>query len=166
MKEGISSFNNRWLKIANQEVTNQKYHYVSLGVGLGEKDNDILDYLYNSNNSIRYFPIDMSSTRLRLGVQNATKNIPLKSSHVLPIQVDFSLLKNIVEVRNLLEQVDNNDNKLFSLLGNTLANFPEDTKLLSNIRELMKKGDKLLLELATHNKQCGEKRSRSSSKRV
>ncbi|MEG3959603.1 L-histidine N(alpha)-methyltransferase [Microcoleus sp. herbarium2] len=149
MKEGISSFRHRWLKIANQEITNQKYHYVSLGVGLGEKDNDILSYLYHRNNSIRYFPVDMSSTMLRLGVQNATKNIPLKGSHVLPIQIDFSLTRNIEEVSKLLEQIDNNDNKLFSLVGNTLANFPEDTKLLSNIIKLMKDGDKLLIEVAT-----------------
>lgn len=149
MKEGISSFKNRWLQIANQELTNQKYHYVSLGVGLGEKDNDILAHLYNTNNSIRYFPVDMSSTMLRLGIQNATKGIPLKGSHVLPIQIDFSLSKNIVEFRKLLEQVDNNDNILFSLLGNTLANFSEDTKLLSIISQLMKNGDKLLIEVAT-----------------
>lgn len=149
MSDGISSFNIGWKKIYDKEFTKQKYHYVSLGVGTGDKDNEILKRLYGSNNSIRYFPVDMSSTMLRLGVQNATKNIPLKGSHVLPIQIDFSIESNVIELRKLLNRIDNDDSILFSLLGNTLANFPDDIELLQSISKLMRTGDKLLLEVAT-----------------
>jgi L-histidine N-alpha-methyltransferase len=149
MSDGTSSFNTRWKDICNEEFTKQKYHYVSLGVGIGDKDNEILKRLYSSNNSIRYFPVDMSSTMLRLGVRNATKDILLKGSHVLPIQIDFSVESNIIELRKLLDRVDNGNPILFSLLGNTLANFPDDIGLLQTISKLMQTGDKLLLEVAT-----------------
>ena len=149
MSDGTSSFNERWNNIYEIEFTKQKYHYVSLGVGTGDKDNKILKRLYTINNNIRYFPVDMSSTMLRLGVHNATKDIPLKGSHVLPIQIDFSIERNITELRNLLNRIDNDDSILFSLLGNTLANFPDDIKLLETISKLMRTGDKLLLEVAT-----------------
>lgn len=149
MKESISSFQNRWNKFSDREVIDQKYHYVSLGVGTGDKDNHILRRLYKHNNCIRYFPIDMSSMMLRTGVQKATNDIPLKGSHVLPIQIDFSFQNNINELRNLLDQIDNDFPILFSLLGNTLANFPEDTELLQILSRLMRNGDKLLLEVAT-----------------
>lgn len=149
MSDGTSSFNTRWKDICNEEFTKQKYHYVSLGVGIGDKDNEILKRLYSSNNSIRYFPVDMSSTMLRLGVRNATKDILLKGSHVLPIQIDFSVETNIIELRKLLDRVDNGNPILFSLLGNTLANFPDDIELLQTISKLMQTGDKLLLEVAT-----------------
>jgi uncharacterized SAM-dependent methyltransferase len=98
MSDGTSSFNTRWKDICDEEFTKQKYHYVSLGGGIGDKDNEILKRLYSSNNSIRYFPVDMSSTMLRLGVRNATKDILLKGSHVLPIQIDFSVESNILEL--------------------------------------------------------------------
>lgn len=149
MKESSSSFSRRWNEISDENFAEQKYHYVSLGVGIGDKDNDILKCLYNRDNSVRYFPIDMSSTMLRLGVQNATKGIPLKGSNVLPIQIDFSFKSNIVELRQLLNEIDNNDPILFSLLGNTLANFQDDVELLKTLSKLMRNSDKLLLEVAT-----------------
>lgn len=149
MRDSISSFNKRWNALSDKDITEQKYHYVSLGVGTGDKDNDILKRLYDSNISVRYFPVDMSSTMLRLGVQNATRGIPLKGNHILPVQIDFSFRNNITELRNLLDQVDGNDSILFSLLGNTLANFQDDTELLQNLSKLMRSGDKLLLEVAT-----------------
>ncbi|MBD2183408.1 L-histidine N(alpha)-methyltransferase [Planktothrix sp. FACHB-1355] len=148
MRDGTSSFEKRWKDICNEEFTRQKYHYVSLGVGTGKKDNEILKCL-RSNHNIRYFPVDMSSTMLRLGVKNATKNIALKGSDVLPIQIDFSIESNVIELRKLLDRIDNDDPILFSLLGNTLANFPDDIELLQTISKLMRTGDKLLLEVAT-----------------
>jgi uncharacterized SAM-dependent methyltransferase len=45
--------------------------------------------------------------------------------------------------------MDNDNPILFSLLGNTLANFPDDIELLQTISKLMQTGDKLLLEVAT-----------------
>ncbi|MEH2267396.1 MAG: L-histidine N(alpha)-methyltransferase [Nostoc sp.] len=149
MKESIESFRYRWHQIHSNNIKDQKYHYVSLGVGTGEKDQHILSLLFNANADLLYFPVDMSSEMLRLGVQRATRGSQLQGSHVLPIQVDFSIERNVDELRKLLNKVVNDSPVLFSLLGNTLANFQQDTELLQTLSKLMRRDDRLLLEVAT-----------------
>ncbi|MDZ8135194.1 MULTISPECIES: L-histidine N(alpha)-methyltransferase [unclassified Nostoc] len=149
MKESIESFRYRWHQIHFNNIKDRQYHYVSLGVGTGEKDQHILSLLFNVNPDLLYFPVDMSSEMLRLGVQQATRGSQLQGSHVLPIQVDFSIERNVDELRKLLDRVINNSPVLFSLLGNTLANFQQDTELLQTISKLMRPEDRLLLEVAT-----------------
>lgn len=149
MKESIDSFRERWQKIYSNSIIFQKYHYVSLGVGTGEKDQRILSSLIDTNPYLYYFPVDMSSEMLRLGVQAATRGIKLKGSHVLPIQIDFSIERNVSELRQLLDRSVNNSPVLFSLLGNTLANFQRDTELLQTLSKLLRPEDKLLIEVAT-----------------
>ncbi|MEH2233582.1 MAG: L-histidine N(alpha)-methyltransferase [Nostoc sp.] len=149
MKESIESFRYRWNKINTNNIKDRQYHYVSLGVGTGEKDQHILSLLVNANPDLLYFPVDMSSEMLRLGVQQATRGSQLQGSHVLPIQVDFSIERNVDELRKLLDRVINNSPVIFSLLGNTLANFQQDTELLRTLSKLMRPEDRLLLEVAT-----------------
>lgn len=149
MRESIESFRYRWHQIHSNNIRDQKYHYVSLGVGTGEKDQHILSLLFNINPDLFYFPVDMSSEMLRLGVQRATRGSQLQGSHVLPIQVDFSIERNVDELRKLLDKVVNDSPVLFSLLGNTLANFQQDTELLQTLSKLMQREDRLLLEVAT-----------------
>ncbi|MEH2110637.1 L-histidine N(alpha)-methyltransferase [Nostoc sp.] len=149
MKESIESFRYRWHQVHANHIKDQKYHYVSLGVGTGEKDQHILSLLFNANPDLLYFPVDMSSEMLRLGVQRATRGSQLQGSHVLPIQVDFSIERNVDELRKLLNKVVNDSPVLFSLLGNTLANFQQDTELLQTLSKLMRRDDRLLLEVAT-----------------
>jgi L-histidine Nalpha-methyltransferase len=149
MKQSIESFRSRWHQIHSNNLPDQKYHYVSLGVGTGEKDQFILSFLLNTNPDLFYFPVDMSSEMLRLGVQQATQRSQIKGSHVLPIQIDFSIERNVSELRKLLDRVLNDTPVLFSLLGNTLANFQQDTKLLQNLSKLMRGQDKFLIEVAT-----------------
>ncbi|BAZ25447.1 histidine N-alpha-methyltransferase [Kalymmatonema gypsitolerans NIES-4073] len=149
MKESIESFRSRWYQIHSNSIKGQEYHYVSLGVGTGEKDQFILSLLLNGNPNLLYFPVDMSSEMLRLGVQQATQGAQLKGSHVLPIQIDFSIERNVSELRKLLDRVLNDSPVLFSLLGNTLANFQQDTELLQTLSQLMRREDKLLIEVAT-----------------
>ncbi|MEH2153372.1 L-histidine N(alpha)-methyltransferase [Nostoc sp.] len=149
MKESIESFRYRWHQVHANHIKDQKYHYVSLGVGTGEKDQHILSLLFNANPDLLYFPVDMSSEMLRLGVQRATRGSKLQGSHVLPIQVDFSIERNVDELRKLLNKVVNDSPVLFSLLGNTLANFQQDTELLQTLSKLMRRDDRLLLEVAT-----------------
>ncbi|MBW4632153.1 MAG: L-histidine N(alpha)-methyltransferase [Iphinoe sp. HA4291-MV1] len=149
MKNSIESFRTRWHQIHSNNIRDQKYHYVSLGVGTGEKDQFILSSLLNTNPELLYFPVDMSSEMLRLGVQQATQGAQLKSSHVLPIQIDFSIERNVIELRKLLDRVVNDSPVLFSLLGNTLANFQRDTELLQTLSKLLRHEDKLLIEVAT-----------------
>ncbi|WP_341528580.1 L-histidine N(alpha)-methyltransferase [Nostoc sp. UHCC 0302] len=149
MKESIESFRSRWQQINLKNIKDQKYHYVSLGVGTGEKDQHILSLLLKSNPDLLYFPVDMSSEMLRLGVQQATRGSQLKGTHLLPIQIDFSIDRNVRELRKLLDKVVNDSPVLFSLLGNTLANFQQDTELLQTLSQLLRPEDKLLLEVAT-----------------
>jgi L-histidine Nalpha-methyltransferase len=149
MKESIDSFRYRWHQVHANHIKDQKYHYVSLGVGTGEKDQHILSLLFNANPDLLYFPVDMSSEMLRLGVQRATRGSQLQGSHVLPIQVDFSIERNVDDLRKLLDKVVNDSPVLFSLLGNTLANFQQDTELLQTISKLIRRDDRLLLEVAT-----------------
>lgn len=149
MKQSIESFKSRWEQIHSNNLRDPKYHYVSLGVGTGEKDQFILSFLLNTNPDLFYFPVDMSSEMLRLGVQQATKVAQFKGSHLLPIQIDFSIERNVNELRKLLDRVANDTPILFSLLGNTLANFQRDTELLQTLSQLMRREDKLLIEVAT-----------------
>ncbi|MGF1672889.1 MAG: L-histidine N(alpha)-methyltransferase [Rivularia sp. (in: cyanobacteria)] len=147
MKEGIDSFENRWCKIKSK-LEDKKYHYVSLGVGTGMKDRSILRFFLNINPNLLYFPVDMSSEMLRLGVQGVAKGLSLKGSQILPIQIDFSSSKSINDLQKLLDRVVGDNPVLFSLLGNTLANFENDTEVLQILSKLMRSEDKFLIEVA------------------
>ncbi len=148
MNESIESFSSRWQKIHSNSIQ-QKYHYVSLGLGTGEKDKSILSLLLNSNPDLFYFPVDMSSEMLLLGVKKAIEGINLKRSHVLPILTDFSIAKNVSDLRTFLDRILNAHPIMFSLLGNTLANFKQDTELLQTLSKLMRPDDRFLIEVAT-----------------
>ncbi|GAA6621643.1 L-histidine N(alpha)-methyltransferase [Scytonema sp. NUACC26] len=148
MKESIESFRYRWSQLHSNRIGDRKYHYVSLGIGTGEKDKSILNLLLNSNPDLIYFPVDMSSEMLRIGVQQAIQETKLKGNHVFPIQIDFSLERNIIELRKLFDEILNNNPVIFSLLGNTLANFQRDTELLQSLSKLMRSDDKFLIEVA------------------
>lgn len=53
MKESIESFRYRWQQIQSN-LDAGKHHYVSLGVGTGEKDRDILSSLLNTHPDLLY----------------------------------------------------------------------------------------------------------------
>jgi L-histidine Nalpha-methyltransferase len=149
MKESIRSFRSRWRDIYSKREKNREFHYVSLGVGTGEKDQHILKTLLDTQPNLLYFPVDMSSTMLRMAIQEVTKIENLKGSQILPIQIDFSDRKRGENLRNLLDQVVPDHPILFSLLGNTLANFQLDAELLKIISKLMRENDLLLIEVAS-----------------
>lgn len=147
MKEGIDSFGGRWHKI-QPKLKDKKYHFVSLGVGTGMKDRNILRFFLKNNPDLLYFPVDMSAEMLRLGVQGVAKGLQLKGSQILPVQVDFSTPKSISDLQKLLDRVVGDTPVLFSLLGNTLANFENDTQVLQTLSKLMRPEDKFLIEVA------------------
>jgi L-histidine Nalpha-methyltransferase len=148
MRQSIQSFRSRWRRIYSDNLQARKFHYVSLGVGTGEKDCHILASLLRHQPNLLYFPVDMSSTMLRMAIQEVTKLEQLKRSHILPIQIDFSDERRIENLRNLVEHIVPDEPVLFSLLGNTLANFQFDAKLLKTLSKLMRPDDMLLLEVA------------------
>src|SRR5262249_52733538 len=65
-----------------------------------------------------------------------------------PIQMDFLVARNVTDLRRLLDRVLGDAPILFSLLGNTLANFDADVELLRVLAKLAKPTDRFLLEVA------------------
>jgi L-histidine Nalpha-methyltransferase len=122
--------------------------YVSLGVGTGSKDYNILNSKLIDKKGY-YFPVDMSPEMLRVGIQAATKGSRPDRHQVLPVQIDFSRDENVSALQKLFEHFSEDGPILFSLLGNTLANFDPDTALLKTLSTLIRPQDKILVEVAT-----------------
>src|SRR5262249_47227570 len=69
---------------------------------------------------------------------------------ILPIQLDFSTTDNVARLRRLLDKVFGDEPILYSLLGNTVANFEDDALLLAMLaRTLLRPQDRMALEVAT-----------------
>ena len=147
MNQSIANFATLWSQLFRASSL-QAYEYVSLGVGSGEKDRQVLQSLCGLNSALHYFPVDMSPEMLRIGAREATRGTLIGRRRVLPIQIDFSFEENVRELRDLLDVVISENAALISLLGNTLSNFDDDKKLLETIRTLIRPGDRLLLEVA------------------
>ena len=149
MKRSISAFGPSWSR-SQQYLDKQGFHYVSLGIGTGRKDYHILKYLLGRKKDLYFLPVDMSPTMLRIGIQSATKDLEIiERSRILPIEIDFSIRANVEELRTMLNLILGEEPILFSLLGNTLANFEHDGYILRLLSELVREQDRLLLELAS-----------------
>ncbi len=146
MKAGSESFQRHWAKIKPHL---DGVHLVSLGVGNGQKDRTILADLHRTRPDMFYLPVDMSSEMLRLGVMEPVRGIPFPMAQVLPIQLDFSLASNLDELRQMLNRLIGDEPLLYTLTGNTLANFESDQDALATITRALRPQDRLLLEVAT-----------------
>ena len=147
MHRSTQHFNLGWGKVRDV-LGVQSYHYVSLGVGTGKKDSLVLRELNKRDPEMSYFPVDMSPEMLLAGTREANENDRVKRHNVWPIQIDFSLDSNVARLRDILDKRVGSEPVLFSLLGNTLANFEADAELLKTLSALMRPDDRLLLELA------------------
>jgi L-histidine Nalpha-methyltransferase len=147
MQQSIDSFSQRWKRL--RAKFDRPYHYVSLGIGTGQKDRQILQDLLTVRTDLLYVPVDLSSAMLRYGVREARKGVTMTRSQVLPVQLDFAIQDNVTELRALLQRVVGDEPILFSLLGNTIANFEEDVELLRTLTSLLRPQDRFLLEVAT-----------------
>lgn len=149
MKQSIESFDRRWCSI-RPSLKGKPYHYVSLGPGDGQKDAVILQDLRRDSAKLCYVAVDMSAEMLRLGVHALARQLKLSRSHILPVQLDFSSRDNVAELSRLLHGLFGEEAILFSLLGNTMTNFENDTELLRTLsKQLLRPQDKLVLEVAT-----------------
>jgi hypothetical protein len=149
MKQSIESFSPRWDSI-REDLDGQLYHYVSLGPGDGQKDKVILQDLMRDNAQLCYVAVDMSTEMLRLGAHALISELKLSRDRVLSVQLDFSSPNNVAELRHLLNVMFGEEAVLFSLLGNTMTNFENDTELLKMLAEqLLRPQDRLILEVAT-----------------
>ncbi|GLW89744.1 L-histidine N(alpha)-methyltransferase [Actinokineospora globicatena] len=147
MKQSLDSFTRRWGRVRGK--LGDGFHYVSFGVGTGHKDGLIVEHLLERNPDMVYLPVDMSSEMLRLGTQESTHRVRLPGHRVVPVQVDFAIPQNLTELRGLVHRLVGDEPVLYSLLGNTLANFDDDAELLANLTALARPQDRFLLEVAS-----------------
>jgi hypothetical protein len=122
---------------------------VSLGVGTGQKDQQILQDLLGVRPDLLYVPVDMSAEMLRLGRRESLRGLNLARRRVLPVQLDFAIHENLVELSTLLRKLVGDEPIMYSLLGNTMANFENDVELLGTLTTLLRPQDRFLLEVAT-----------------
>lgn len=154
MKQSLDSFTRRWGRVRSK--VGQGFHYVSLGVGTGHKDRLIVEHLLGHNPDMFYLPVDMSSEMLRLGTQESTRGLRIPGHQVVPVQLDISLGENLAELSELLHRVVGEEPVLYSLLGNTVANFDHDSELLAGLTGLLRPQDRFLLEVATTDRLSDE----------
>lgn len=148
MKAGTESFQRHWRKV-KPHVDKGGFHFVSLGIGTGVKDRTILEDLRRRNPDMFYIPVDMSSEMLRLGAQESVRSGHFPITQVLPVQIDFSIRDNMSELAQMLGRLIGDEPLLYSLTGNTLANFDDDEDLLQLITDVLRPQDRLLLEVAS-----------------
>lgn len=148
MQQSIESFSGRWKRVRSK-LDGVPHHYVSLGVGTGQKDGVILPDLLGVQPNLLYMPVDLSAAMLRIGVRESAKSVNLVPSQVLPVQLDFAIPDNMAELHGLLQRLIGDEPVLYSLLGNTLANFDDDVELLRTLTSQLRPQDRFLLEVAT-----------------
>ncbi|GAA1610043.1 MULTISPECIES: L-histidine N(alpha)-methyltransferase [Kribbella] len=148
MKAGTESFLRHWRKL-RPHVENGGFHLVSLGVGTGVKDRTILSDMRRNNRDMYYIPVDMSSEMLRMGTLEPVRGARFPVSQVLPVQLDFSIDDNVDELAEMLARLVGDEPILFTLTGNTLANFESDEELLGTLTRVLRPQDRLLLEVAS-----------------
>lgn len=142
MREGLKNFHIVWNEYIAITETLSFCHYVSLGVGTGGKDRHILSDLAKQSGNLYYFPVDMSPEMLRIGVRESLKGAGVPKRRVLPAQIDFSLEHNLLDLRDLVRSISGEDPVLYSLLGNTLANFEDDAELLLRLAGMLRDQDR------------------------
>ncbi len=146
MHDGIEGFPRLWRPV-EAILGRQPYHLVSLGVGTGQKDRTLLKDLAARRPDLLYVPVDLSAEMLHVGTAETRRDRP--RGYVLPIQLDFSQPDNLTELRALVHRLVGDDPVIYSLLGNTVANFDDDVELLGTIADILRPQDRLLMEAAT-----------------
>jgi SAM-dependent methyltransferase len=147
-RSSIESFYPRWRELV-APVTPLPAHYVSFGPGTGEKDHAVLRSLKRQGPIGSYIPVDMSAEMLRRAVHESIADETVSRDVVIPVQLDFADASNLTELRTLLDIVTDGEPVLFSLLGNTISNFPDVRSFLAELARLMRPGDRFVIEAAT-----------------
>lgn len=136
------------------------FHYVSLGVGDGQVDSKLIGKLLAKHSDrvlcnhtkqtrgLYYFPVDFSPEMLRVGIEGIHPFANPETLEIIPIQIDFSEAEYVHQLRQMVDHFVTSEPVLFGLVGNTLANFQQDLKLLKNLSELLHPDDLFLLEIA------------------
>ena len=148
MRESIASFPKR-LGYMLSQLEGQPFHYVSYGPGTGEKDNTILRLLRRKNPDLKYVPVDLSAEMLRVAYERTSATLTQPARQILPVQLDFAVQRNLGALHDLLTRTVGDEPILYSLLGNTIANFEQDGEIARRLAALLRPQDAFLIEVAT-----------------
>lgn len=145
-RRSIETFAGRWRDLRACAPV-EPCHYVSLGPGDGRKDGVVLTDLSSANPDLCYLPVDTSDELLHLAVRGLVRRVGIPTDRVMSLPWDFARRESVAELRRLLDELFGATPMLFSLLGNTLGHFDDDTAVLRLLATLLRPGDRLLLEV-------------------
>jgi uncharacterized SAM-dependent methyltransferase len=145
-RRSIETFVERWRELRGCAPA-EPCHYVSLGPGDGRKDGVVLADLSTANPDMCYLPVDTSDELLHLAIRGLIRRVGITPDRVMSLPWDFSRRESVAELRRLLDELFGRTPMLFSLLGNTLGQFDDDTAVLRLLGTLLRPGDRLLLEV-------------------
>lgn len=148
MRESIESFTTGWATIQTGLDAAPRV-YVSFGPGTGEKDATIVRDLVRRNPDLYYVPVDLSAEMLRLAVRDVVRHTGMAADRVLPVQLDFTSRTGLPALAAMVDQLCGDEPVLYSLLGNTVANFDDDAELLRTLAASTRPHDRFVLEAAT-----------------
>jgi hypothetical protein len=148
MWENIERFPQHARQLANY-VNKKQYNFVSLGVGEGSKDNNIIrDFFYEGDrfkprDDFLYLPVDMSLDMLRVAIGKIQK---LPSYRRIAIQRDIETKVGMRQIAHIANVLGKDQPILYGFIGNTIANVEDPKHVLNNIVQVMKTEDLLLFE--------------------
>lgn len=148
MRENLQQFP-RYARQFAQYVNKEHYNFVSLGVGEGSKDSNIIADFFNKDDDLRprddflYLPVDMSLDMLRIAISRI-QGLPLPRR--IAIQRDIETKDGMAEIAQIAQVVGQQKPILYGFIGNTIANVEEPEQVLSNIVRVMRDEDLLLFE--------------------
>ena len=135
-----------------EELLNQSPDVISIGPGNGHNDRLLLRAVYRavekySGDHLYYYPMDVSLMLLSKTVHHVSKKWQFadKSRETLRIKVCEGNFRRIANFRDVFNHRPGPN--VFFFLGNTLGNVSEEVKVLNGIKNAMKIGDILLLEV-------------------
>ncbi|MFA5013489.1 MAG: L-histidine N(alpha)-methyltransferase [Candidatus Paceibacterota bacterium] len=128
-----------------REIDNQTdtVNIIDFGCGDGVPMLPICEYLKNISNIsiIRYIPVDISESMIAEAMATISAKFP--EIEIIPIVFDFEkgeILEKIIQLAKA-----GRARNYFFLLGNTLGNFDNTKKILSNLKLSMFSEDKLIV---------------------
>lgn len=119
---------------------------IALGPGNALKEKIIADYL-RERHEVDLFFVDASREILNVAIENV-----IKDSNMLK-EVFIADLKNFADIKEISQYVRSKYKRrsFFTLLGNTLGNYPQAT-IIKTIRDTMVPGDKVLIDINAKSK--------------
>lgn len=123
------------------EGQEEHVNVIALGPGNAVKEKVVVE-AFQQNHQVDLFFVDISRDVITLAVESMENDDALKEIFIADLK-DFESIKEIAQfVRDHY-----NATSFFTLLGNTLGNYPQPV-ILKTIREAMRPGDSILLDVS------------------